>query len=132
MGRITLFEDGNAIEVHRITGLHKAHVHLYSDSDAPNCSLPVELDGNGLVTIGRVEAEFQTMGKPRTDKKNQKTLPAKMEKKKFALQSDVEYNLPAPMSRKQRLEARARFRDIGEKDRAATQAMASRSNLEAY
>merc|ERR1711956_16354 len=97
-----------------------------------NCTPPVELDANGIVTLGRVEAEFQAMGKPRTDKKNKKTLPPKMEKKKFALQQEVEYTRPVPMSRKQRLEARKRFRDIGEQDRAATQAMASRSNLEAY
>merc|ERR1712190_122339 len=104
--RLTLFEDGRTIETHRITGLHKAHSKLYTDSEAPNVTVPIELDANGVVNIGRAEAEFKTMGKPRVDKKNKKTLPPKREKKKITLNDDAEYSYPVPMSRRERLDAR--------------------------
>merc|ERR1712224_328301 len=48
------------------------------------------------------------------------------------LQAEVEYEFPAPMSRRDLLAARQRFRELEEKSRTATQVIASRSNLEAY
>merc|ERR1712232_241919 len=104
--RVTLFESGNAIEEHHLTGLYKAHKHLYPDSPAANVTLPIQLDANGLVVIGREEATFQAIEKPKADSKKKQTSAPRKTSKKVSLQDTVEYKWPAPMSRKQRLGAR--------------------------
>lgn len=129
--RITLFEDGTAIEVHRITGVPAAHTSAIAGSGAPNILIPVELVG-GVVGIGRVEAMIQVMGKPKADPKTKMTIAPKKEKKKIGLVDSVEYERPAPMSRRHLLEARKRFKELKEKDRVAKKGAAARNALEAY
>merc|ERR1712083_13291 len=111
-------------------GLYKAHKHKYPESPAPNVTLPIQLDANGIVVVGKAQATFQAIERVEDAKK--KSTSQKKVNKKVTLDDTVVYKGPAPMSRLQRLDARKRFKELGERDRTATRAGAARNSLEAY
>lgn len=128
--RVTLFENGRAIQEHQMKGLHKTHKYKYPESPAPNVTFPIQLDANGIVVIGKAQATFQAIEKVEDAKK--KSTSQKKVSKKVTLDDNVVYKGPAPMSRLQRLDARKRFKELGEQDRTATRAVAARNSLESY
>jgi len=132
--RFTLYEDGHAMETHRITDLYSIRKLKYANSDAPDVVIPIELDINGIVKIGNVEATFQTVVEAKPDSKSKKSSKPiqKKVKKNVRLMDDVSYERPAPMSRKHRLAAAKQFKELLQKDRAALLAAQSRNSLEAY
>jgi len=128
--RVTLFENGRAIEEHHMKGLYKAHKYKYPESPAPNVTFPIQLDANGIVLVGKAQATFQAIEKVADTKK--KSTSQKKVNKKVTLDDTVVYHGPAPMSRMQRLDARKRFKELGEQDRTATRAVSARNTLESY